>query len=262
MKCPHCLRGASQRKSIPNEYVHKIFNLIDYVFSLTVTGGEVTLDMDALEYLLQCIRYDPCEVGSFYLVTNGKSIPVEKLAQWVQQMDSVCTDNELSGVGFSFDRYHTQTLTQAQVEKRNNNFHDFQEILTYDYGVCGANGEGIVTKHTQDKYPLRLIREGRAKHFGSKDIKKEELREEKRNRGEISFIESELYLSCNGLLVAGCDWSYNTIDNRKDIRIAHIDDIHCQDDLIKAIRRYNRNLRRVKKLVMFNSARIKKEQNN
>ena len=55
----------------------------------------------------------------------------------------------------------------------------------------------------------------------------------------INFTESELYLSANGNIVSGCDWSYDTIDNDDKVRICHIDDLKCQDDLIEAIRAYN-----------------------
>jgi len=249
MKCQHCLRGGSQRKSIPNEYTNKILHLIDCVSNLTVGGGEVTLDMDALEYLAQCVLYNSCEVDSFYLVTNGKAIPVDKLAYWVSKMTFACTDNEMSHVAFSFDNYHTHTLTWNQREKRERNYHNLQEVLDYEYGVCSGDGESIVIKHTDENSPMRLISEGRAKDFGYRPNTKEELTEEQWGEDQISFTESELYLSCTGFLVAGCDWSYNSIDHRKDIRIAHIDDIHCQDDLIEAIRRYNKNFKEARELV-------------
>ncbi len=60
MSCEHCLRGASQRKTIDKLHMYKIFNLIDSVCSLNITGGEPTLAMDSLEHIVNCIDYDGC----------------------------------------------------------------------------------------------------------------------------------------------------------------------------------------------------------
>ena len=241
MNCSHCLRGASQRKTIPDNYIYKILQLIDNVYDLTITGGEPTLAFDSLEQIRNCVIYGNCDVNSFYMVTNGKAINVEKLAQWAWKMTNCCSDNEMSGIGFSFDDFHTDTLQHRQEAKRYRNFHRLQELLDYDYGIFDAGaGVNFTRKHSTDNWRAdSLIREGRAKDWGGRDNDKYYFLEDSYD-DNIIFGETELYLSCSGYIVSGCNWSYHTIDNRKDIRICHIDDINCQDDLIEAIRVYNK----------------------
>ena len=101
MNCSHCLRGAAQRKCADNKHIHRLMQIIDHISTLTITGGEPTLNMDALEYIRTEIIYGNANVGSFFMVTNGKSINVDKLAQWAFNMYSCCDDNERSNELFS-----------------------------------------------------------------------------------------------------------------------------------------------------------------
>lgn len=236
MQCEHCLRGEAQRKTISDQYIHKFLQLIDNISCLTVTGGEPTLAMEALEQVKHYVQYGRCDVNNFYMVTNGKAINVETLAEWIHGMIFACDDNEISNVGFSFDQFHTQTFNWKQAQKQKRNFQRLEQILCDEYGHYESN---IIGKHSDGDFGYNhLLSEGRAKDFGVKDTKVSCFEEDTYN-DTICFNDTELYLSCNGIIVAGCDWSYDSIDNNKDIRIAHIDDINCQDDLIEAIRAYN-----------------------
>jgi organic radical activating enzyme len=238
MNCEHCLRGNSQRKTADNNHIYKLFQLISNVSDLTITGGEPTLAMDTLEYIEQAIRYGYCDVSSFYIVTNGKSINVERLAKWAYDMRDVCYDNEMSSVNFSFDDFHLHTFNNKQLEKQRRNCYKLQEILDEEYGIYEE--ENFVSKHSNSDWGYSsLLKEGRAKDFGSRD-NNVQFFEEYETETSIDFSETELYLTCSGYLIAGCNWSYHSMDSRKDIQIAHIDDIRCQDDLIEAIKTYNK----------------------
>jgi len=246
MKCEHCLRGAAQRKTISDQHIYKFLQLIDSIGSLTITGGEPTLAMDSLEQIRQCIIYGDCLVNEFYMVTNGKAININKLAEWAYNMKNCCGDfDEYSGIAFSFDMFHTQSLLWEQAEKQRRNFERLQEKMEMEYGIYDDGDNKFIRKHSDNSWSYNsLISEGRAKDFGSRDNSREffEIEEYK---DAISFSETELYLSSNGMIVAGCNWSYDSIDNRKDIRIGHIDDINSTEDLIKAIKAYNRKQERV-----------------
>lgn len=241
MNCEHCLRGASQRKTIDNLHIHKIFNLIDSVYSLTISGGEPTLAMDSLEHIVNCIDYDGCSVGDFYIVTNGKTINVERMARWVNQMYRACDSNEISMVGFSFDPWHRDTFNWQQAEKQERNYNNLKEMMEFEYGI-GDNGcdTPIISKHSDETWRHKdLISEGRgANGLGTRELEVKTFEQETYNES-ISFSETTLYLSSNGWLVAGSNWSYKSIDKRKDIRIAHIDDLNTKEDLINALKAYN-----------------------
>lgn len=240
MKCEHCLRGEPQRKNISDQHIYKILQLIDNVGTLTITGGEPTLAMDSLTHIQHCVQYGRADVGSFYMVTNGKSINVAALAEWAKYMRLACGDNELSGVSFSFDKFHVSTFNYAQMEKQERNYRRLKDILENEYGIYDNGWSEFVRKHSDDSWDYHhLFAEGRAEDFGGRNndhkIFIEDIWED-----NINFSDNMLYLSANGYIVSDCNWSYKNIDNDKQIRIAHIDDIQSQDDLIKAIRKYNK----------------------
>ena len=104
-----------------------------------------------------------------------------------------------------------------------------------------GGGGDFIQKHSDNSWGYHnLIKSGRAKDFGSKDNTKKLFEIDNfGNEETIHINDITLYLTCSGYLVAGCDWSYNSMDNNKDIRITHIDEIRSTDDLIKAIKKYN-----------------------
>jgi len=249
MNCEHCLRGAAQRKNISNNHIYKLLQIVDNVSTLTITGGEPTLNMEALEQIRTCIIYGNADVNSFYMVTNGKAINVDDLAEWSYNMLNCCSDNEMSSVGFSFDTFHTQTFNWKQVEKQQRNFDRLKEKLEYEYGIyespCGGD---FVHKHSDNSWGYdSLLQEGRAKDFGSRKNNKSifEIEDYDGAIESVYVSENELYLTCSGWIVAGCNWSYNSMDSRKDLQICHIDNIYSGDDLLEAIKNYNKKAEKV-----------------
>lgn len=240
MKCKHCLRGASQRISMQLDYINRIFGAIDTIDCITPTGGEPTLAMDVLNHITQCIRYTNCEVNNFYMVTNGKSLRVSAVAKWIYDMSLVCSSNELSSVNFSFDKFHKWDLTNPQQNKQFRNYVNLKEELMYKYDLCDNCGGGFVNKHSDETWNYDfLIKEGRAEDMGTRENNPVPFDVEETDNN-IFIAENELYLTCSGWLIAGCNWSYKSMDNRKDIRIAHINDIYTSEDLIFAIKEYNK----------------------
>lgn len=245
MKCEHCLRGPSQRKSANHQHIYKLLQLVDQASTLTITGGEPTLAMDILEHIRHCVLYGNCDVGSFFMVTNGKSINVEAVAKWAAGMKYACSDNEISAIGFSFDQWHKNELNSPQINKQRRNFYNLKDTLEWNFGICDSGCGNFVVEHSGDSWGYHsLIKQGRAKDFGTKEKCLEDFEIEDYNETieTISITEGSLCLTCSGYIIAGCDWSYNTMDNNKRVRIAHIDDINCTDDLIEAIKKYQKKL--------------------
>ncbi len=50
MQCYHCLRGAARRNNTSRQMINRIFDLFNgYISTLTVGGGEPSMNIDALE---------------------------------------------------------------------------------------------------------------------------------------------------------------------------------------------------------------------
>jgi MoaA/NifB/PqqE/SkfB family radical SAM enzyme len=246
MKCEHCLRGPAQRKTANPQHIYKLLQLIGQVSTLNISGGEPTLAMEILDHIRHCVIYGNCDVGSFYMVTNGKSINVENLAEWIAGMKFACSDNEASMVGVSFDQWHKDTFTNQQLQKQRRNFYRLQEKLTYDYGISESEcGGDFVIKHSDNNWDYRsILQEGKAKDWGCKSTKLEEFTFEDYDgtMEAIGISEGNLYLTCSGWIIAGCDWSYQTMDYDKRVQIIHIDDVNCKQDLIDAIVKYQEKI--------------------
>jgi hypothetical protein len=177
------------------------------------------------------------------MVTNGKSINVDALAEWANYMRFACHDNELSGVAFSFDQFHLNTFNNPQLDKQKRNYYRLKDIIENEYGILDEQGfAGFIRKHSDDSWGYdSLLAEGRAEDFGVR-TNDPKIFIEDIWKDNINFSDNILYLSANGYIVSDCNWSYKSIDSDKQIRIAHIDDIQSQDDLIEAIRTYNKRM--------------------
>lgn len=249
MRCEHCCRGPAQRKTANHQHIYKLLQMINQVSTLTITGGEPTLAMEILEHISNCAKYGSCDVGSFFMVTNGKSINVDNVAEWVYGMRAACSDNEVSMIGFSFDQWHKDTFTNQQLSKQRRNFYNLREKLEWDYGINEADcGGDFVVEHSNDKWGYEsILQEGRGKDWGMKSTTMEDFDFEDYDGtiDTLSITEGALYLTCSGWIIAGCDWSYQTMDNDKRVQIAHIDNITCRDDLIEAIKAYQEKIEKV-----------------
>lgn len=216
LECTHCLRGKRQNLNMNTFFMHQLFKEIDYISCVTFTGGEPTLPsgLKAIEYY---INHGP-ETGSFYIVTNGKKRRAE-FPSLVMKLWNFCDDNDISSIDISYDQYHGVENYQR---------HTFEAWLTetmlYEYGI-------ELPMNRKEVY--NVIMEGKAKEWGNREPKKEEIiwnygyDDDKEN---IEVREGNIYLNCKGEVIAGCDWSY---ENQSDHIICTV-----EDDIQRAIMDY------------------------
>lgn len=72
MKCAHCLRGEAQKRNIHKKYITKVLEDINSIGSLTITGGEPTLNIPAIRFILKELKRLEIPVNNFYIVVNGR----------------------------------------------------------------------------------------------------------------------------------------------------------------------------------------------
>lgn len=184
MTCEHCLRGAAQPVNMRKEFIDKLFSQLEYISELTFTGGEPSLYPDIIEYTLESAKRHKVEVGSFFIVTNGKQITEEFVIACLKWY-AYCQDNEITGVEVSNDDYHDT--------KR-------------DYGLLRGLSFFSERNHASEE---SIIAEGKARSWGARhNNKKEEFTIYEHQNGAFLVNEGIVYLNCKGKLVGGCDWSY------------------------------------------------------
>lgn len=207
MCCDHCLRGDAEDIDIQEKYIDafldKFINGAN-IYSVCITGGEIMLNIPAIRYLLAAVKKKNISVESFYMVTNGKdSSKALDLAMASLEWWSYCTEcdgePDYAGICISSDEFHEDISSTAK------------EILS---------GLSYYRNDKERSYTTNgLLNEGRAKNLSSSAFKKYEPFEnalciEKESNELISIHEEQLYLNALGDIVAGCDWSYESQQER------------------------------------------------
>lgn len=204
MKCAHCLRGDAQNMDITHEIIDKFldgFGPGACIGSLLFTGGEITLNLDAIRYTLQAVKEKKISVMSFYMVTNGKEISlIDELVRVAIDWYVYADDNELTGLALSHDPFHEKLENWGEIKRT-------------------LSALSFFSSEDKDMYKqsdIILTDEGRAKNLV--EFKKRapyisfpEIYETQNGELDISG-SGRLYLSSNGNIAPDCDMSYNHID--------------------------------------------------
>ena len=208
--CRHCLRGYSQNKVISEEVLEKFFSQVNCVSTITIGGGEPTLHLDEIDTLISIILKYNVEIGSFYIVTNGKIYRKRLIDICNFLYNDICWDNELSGLAVSDDKFHRER--QKDIDKflynknryyfeneyyeemrpyvRKDKETDFSKVSIINMGMAKINGIG--NRELNIYLPYKEIWED-----------------------EIVVRDIELYLTYDGRLLPCCDLSYDIIDSNK-----------------------------------------------
>lgn len=219
MCCAHCLRGDAQNVDIMPEYIDKSFEKFrpgTSISSITFTGGEITLNLAAIWYTLEVVKRRNISVDDFYMVTNGKDAskmpePASvSLAWWVYCHESDYCEEDFCGVAISGDEFH-------------------EDIDDDAYSIRSGLKYFREKDKKTDFSDVALINEGRAKALPSTVYRKEEPEDiylDVTNLGAdlLDISGASIYLNAKGDIVVGCDWSYESQDERKATNVAERED--------------------------------------
>ncbi len=201
MRCDHCLRGNPQRKDMDINLVNKLFNKIDSIGTLTLTGGEPSRKPEIIYAIRMACYHFNVSVGSVYCVANGKNVPDDFVNEMYDFFTITAEDRDACQLQMSGDNYHEGA----------NSLHKF-ELL-----------EDLNLFSIRDKdrwYSSFVVRQGRGEDFGRIEVKPEILNIDYFNE-EDPVIEGILSLNPHGEIIAGCNWSYK---NQKDHVVCTVDD--------------------------------------
>lgn len=195
MQCMHCLRGEAQNIDINKKYIDALFDKVSNIYRITFTGGEPTLNVDAIEYTLKkAIEKEICP--SFWLATNGK-VYSQRLVDVLLDYYAYCLDfgygsEESCGLAVSLDKFHDEISRK--------NLYKYKGLAFYDD-----------SKEFKDESKRILVNEGLAKinKIGVRNITPSEFYTEITDN--TLYIE-EFYLNAKGEILVDCDLSYETQD--------------------------------------------------
>lgn len=207
MKCAHCLRGDAQNKSMDRQTLYQTLRGLDYIGCVTFSGGEPTLNMGIIEDFNDYCRWyrEQLEVGNFYIVTNGRVFRQRLVDLCDELYNVICTDNEISGLTVSDDSYHSVYRPDNRLWKRNWNRYMFEdEYCDYERPYARPTDKKVVD------YGLGLINMGRAQSngIGMRELTEEKVHYRIYDDETVCVSEPALYVTVNGDVILGCDWSY------------------------------------------------------
>ena len=187
MTCEHCLRGNPQRKKISRQYLISTLRQFDYINSITFTGGEPSLNPEAIEDFLHICRMNNIQAGNFYIVTNAKRSP-QRFLDAVSDLHSFCSENEMSQLVISNDSYHYGS-SQNAIDK-------LFRLFEYQQNECGKDITSYRDKNNS-YINDNMINQGRCDY--GKENKPESFeyldREYLEDNGTVQ--EVKLYLNCD-----------------------------------------------------------------
>jgi len=195
MSCPHCMRGDMQSIDISLKFVETLFQKIEYIGILSITGGEPSLVPEIILGIIKLAEKYDVDIGGFWLVTNGKKIS-DAFLQSVIRLYGYCSDNEISGLALSIDEWHE--TCPPENKKILQLFSCYKEHGPREVSHLLAEGRGI---------DCGAFNENRCRTLEVED-----------NR------VTELYLNCKGNIINGCDWSYESQEDPDNI-VCHVNDL-------------------------------------
>lgn len=71
-RCDHCCKGDAQEITVTKEVIDKIFENVEDCASIAIVGGETTLALDMLSYLIDKIELSDWHIATLQITTNGK----------------------------------------------------------------------------------------------------------------------------------------------------------------------------------------------
>jgi len=198
MHCEHCLRGEAQDKDISFEAIDRLLESTDAIWELTLTGGEPSLNVPAIEYITKRIQERDIELGNVFIATNGKEVSDEFLLACMK-LFMITHEKDLNMLALSQDMFH-EDIPQGNIEK-------LEQLAVFDK-EC---------KHA-DFNRVALIDLGRAKDldgFTKRTMKYSGLDAFVADHGNCLLFRSIVTATVDGDLLTDCDYDYDSTDNIK-----------------------------------------------
>ena len=227
MACSHCIRGKSQKGVITKETIRNFFlNLeVEKIGNLVFTGGEPSLNPEVIQYTIDVLNEQGILFDGFYIATNGtQHSKTNEFLMMLIKLYSEAQDVGMCSVLVSRDDYHLEagiegaddmyeSLRFVRIEDGNSDYELFNDGFAFD------NGNPLAIK----TYDLGNVSISIEESNGFYEIENEE----------------PLYLSVNGDIGIGCNFSYETFDS--ELIIANIDNIDSTLSFISELNNFADN---------------------
>jgi len=184
-----------------NGIIAKVVSQVDYVSTLTLTGGEPSLGTEVIENLVNYTRWRrDFKIGSFYVVTNGR--PHNRFSRFLKALDALyelVEEKDSCSLTISRDQFHNfdksllRKFWNEWGESEREYFHPENRTTYIDY--AGILNEGFAEKN----------------QLGTKDPEQQKPWQVDEEYG-YCVKDGLVYVAANGNVVSICDISYARTD--------------------------------------------------
>lgn len=197
MACEHCLRGCAENLDITEEIIKKALSEVTHISSLTITGGEPTLNIKAIEFLFNHIHAQDIELNSFWLATNAK-VYSERLVSLLIDEYAICTeydDEFYGGLAVSHDDGFHEEVDPKNIRK-------YKALKFYD-----SSKEGEISSVIDDGYAnYNGIGDRSIRSTNSLTVDIDE---------DYITVEDMIYINAKGDVLLNCDYSFERQEEEK-----------------------------------------------
>lgn len=213
MRCPHCLRGEPQKKSMKLKIVEKVLEDIDIISCLTITGGEPFLYPRVIGKITDEIVNRGITLDYFFMFSNG-TLCTPRAVSSLKKLYEISEDRGACSLTFSRDEFH---------ERPNFDAID-QWILELGEDVVNMRGEIGES---------RLLLEGRAEENGYDTLRKPSVDtpQIRRDGDDILVEDGMVYINADGDVIFGCDFSY---ENQPKYKVGNVLEKPLKEILLSA----------------------------
>jgi hypothetical protein len=207
-----------------DQYMYDLLEQVTHISSVTFTGGEPTLPsgMKVIERFMEICNDLGIEVGNFYITTNAK-VWRKEFPELINRLYDFCVDNELSCVDISNDIYHENDEDDRKYFK-----YRLEEELLHTYGLADIVAIREEMQMGSHEY---IFSEGRGFYVGTRNLGEETILYD--DEGTFHVLDGTIYLNCDGQVIAGCNWSYESQAENEKIQLCM-----SNDDLKHAVLAY------------------------
>ena len=219
MSCEHCMRGDAQASDLDPDILRPLLEQTDYIETIGFSGGEPSLNPNAIASVLELCKEYHINVGNFYIVTNGKELSDQFLHTMMNWLLYTCGDPDMNGIALSQDEYHEP----IPWENRNK---------LQLFSAFRPDDKKVDFHHSRYARVLNL---GRATEL--MDVEKQT--EIQRSESPRVILDSEenllqvhdkdFYVTVNGNILETGNYEYSEEDN---ITISHISDMETFRDYL------------------------------
>jgi hypothetical protein len=190
MWCEHCMRGDPQKRVMKKEYVYQFLSKISDIGTLNIGGGEPSLVPHKIDEIVDVALYTKTDIQNFYIVTNGKRL-TKPFFDAVERLYKYCSENEISSLAISKDRFHERVDYSYATEDYLEYFEEVGILSEKEVYTVIGEGRGWGVPPHEEEYEI-----------GDYGVEGK----------ENDITTGNLYLNAKGNIIAGCDWSYESQD--------------------------------------------------